>query len=97
MIIIQLTALSFLSGDGNALLKLDSLSPNGKVTSNSKLSIKVTSTSTYTDSSMKAIVSVDVKKKMGWFGSVSVPTFVYNLIAPAITKVIKGVKHLSGK
>jgi len=88
---------SLFAGDNSALLKLKSLDPTGKVTSNTKLSISVESTSTYSDPSMKAIVTINVKKHVRWFPDIPIPNFVYGVIAPAITKVIKGVKHISGK
>ena len=84
------------TGNSKSFIKIDDISPKGEISKDSDLSAKITSTSTYTDASMKAIVDVVVKKD-SWFGMITVPGWVMRIIAPIVASQIPGVKYVSGR
>ena len=91
----------FILGNSGSLINVDSISPKGTISKDSKLTITFTSTSQHKDSSLKAVVNVDrLKKKvgMGWIAAyVTIPDFVISTIGSIVERNAKGVKHLSGK
>eukprot|EP00111_Clytia_hemisphaerica_P004391 TCONS_00012568-protein len=87
--------LSWKNCDSKSFIKIDDISPRGEINKDTQLKAKITSTSTYTDANMKAVVEVVVKKD-SWFGMITIPKWVMGIVAPIIAAQIPGVKHLSG-
>ena len=87
----------FILGDANALLKIDSISPaDGSLNKQTKLNVQVTSTSTYQDASMTALVELVLKKKVLWWYQ-AIPNFVYGMAKTPIEKFIPGVEYVKDK
>lgn len=77
--------------------QITQLPAGGSLNRDSKVQVKFTSTSAYADKDLKASLAVNVQKHVRFFGYVPIPSFVFRIIAPAIEKVIPGVKYTGGK